>query len=113
MFRYPKRKLRKLISRGEYEQAVELGDSLESELGRDPDFLFIMGSLFYIVEDDRRCISYLERSLKVLPGDTEALQLRTNAHLRLGERAEARKCCDLLLEADPGNQEAARIRDQL
>lgn len=113
MFRYPKRKLRKLISRGEYEQAVELGDSLEPELGRDPDFLFIMGSLFYIVEDYRRSVSYLERSLKALPGDTEALQLKTNAHLRLGERAEARECCDLILEADPENQEAARIRDQL
>lgn len=113
MFRYPKRKLRKLISRGEYAEAAELGRSLEPELGRDSDFLFIMGSLFYIVEDDRAAVSYLDRSLEALPGDTEALRLKTNAHLRLGERARAAECCDLILEADPGDAEAARIRAQL
>lgn len=113
MFRYPKRKLRKLISRGEYEEAAAFGRSLEPEFGDDPDYLFIMGSLFYIVEDDRECVSYLDRALRALPGDTEALQLKTNAHLRLGEREEARRCCDQILESDPGNGEAARIRAQL
>lgn len=113
MFRYPKRKLRRMVSRGEYAEAVAFGRSLEPEFGRDADYLFIMGSIFYIVEDDRLALSYLERALEALPGDTEALQLKTNAHLRLGERAEARECCDLILEADPGNGEAARIRSEL
>ena len=113
MFRYPKRKLRKLVARGEYAEAVLLGRSLEPELGGDHDFLFIMGGIFYIVEDDVQALSYLERSLEALPGDTEALQLKTNVHLRMGQRDEARRCCDQILEADPGNAEAARIRGQL
>ena len=29
LFSYPKRKLRKLINEGEYEQAIELGNDLE------------------------------------------------------------------------------------
>lgn len=113
MFRYPKRKLRKMVSRGEYAEAVEFGRSLEEELGADPDYLFIMGSVFYIVEDDGQSLSYLERALRAMPGDTEALQLKTNVHLRLGQRDEARACCDQILESDPGNGEAARIRAQL
>ena len=41
-FSYPKRKLRKLINEGEYEQAIKFGDELESKFSSDPDFLFIM-----------------------------------------------------------------------
>ena len=42
LFSYPKRKLRKLISQGEYEKAIELGGELESKSPKDPDLLFIM-----------------------------------------------------------------------
>ena len=49
LFSYPKRKLRKLISQGEYEQAIEFGNELEAKTPKDPDLLFIMGSMFYIL----------------------------------------------------------------
>ena len=49
LFSYPKRKLRKLINEGEYEQAIELGNDLEEKFSDDPDFLFIMGSMYYIL----------------------------------------------------------------
>ena len=39
LFSYPKRKLRKLISQGEYEKAIEFGNELEVKFSKDPDFL--------------------------------------------------------------------------
>ena len=46
LFSYPKRKLRKLINEGEYEQAIKFGNELEQKFSNDPDFLFIMGSMY-------------------------------------------------------------------
>ena len=46
LFNYPKRKLKKLIHDGEYEQAIEHAKSMEDKYSDDPDFLFIMGSMF-------------------------------------------------------------------
>ena len=49
LFSYPKRNLRKLINDGEYEQAIEFGNQLEQKFSNDPDFLFILGSMYYIL----------------------------------------------------------------
>ena len=53
LFSYPKRKLKKLITQGEYEKAIEFGNELEPKFSKDPDFLFIMGSMFYILNDEK------------------------------------------------------------
>ena len=50
-FNTPKRKLKKLIQNGDYKEAIELGDEIEEKYANDPDYLFIMGGLFYILED--------------------------------------------------------------
>ena len=52
LFSYPKRKLRKLITQGEYEKAEEFGQELEAKFSKDPDFLFIMGSMYYMLNDE-------------------------------------------------------------
>ena len=46
LFNHPKRKLKKFIHDGEYEQAIEHAKSMEDKYSDDPDFLFIMGSMF-------------------------------------------------------------------
>ncbi len=51
LFSYPKRKLRKLVKKGEYKEAVEFGKNLENQNPNDADLLFIMGSIFYILKD--------------------------------------------------------------
>ena len=38
LFRYPKRRLRKLVKEGEYKEAVEFGKSLEEKNPNDPDY---------------------------------------------------------------------------
>ena len=49
LFNHPKRKLRKFIENGEYEEAIHFANTLEEKFAKDPDFLFIMGlSLIHI-----------------------------------------------------------------
>jgi len=52
LFSYPKRKLRKLIKEGEFEEAIALGNSMEEKYQYDPDFIVIMAaySTFYKIQ---------------------------------------------------------------
>ena len=61
LFSYPKRKPRKLINEGEYEEAIRFGNQLEQKFSNDPDFLFIMGSMYYIQNEEKKNTS-LHRS---------------------------------------------------
>ena len=80
LFSYPKRKLRKLISQGEYEQAIEFGNELEAKNPKDPDLLFIMGSMFYILNDEKKTLHYIDRVLEINPYDVESLSLKLRVH---------------------------------
>ena len=39
---YPKRKIKKLLRDGEYDEAIAFGKSLEEKFAEDHDFMFIM-----------------------------------------------------------------------
>ena len=57
LFSYPKRKIRKLIQKGEYAEAINLGKSIEAEYSNDHDFMFIMGSAYSLVDEARKSIT--------------------------------------------------------
>lgn len=113
LFRFPKRRLRKLIQQGEYEKAMGFGNSLEPKFSRDTDFLFIMGSMYYMVGDAQRALHYFDRSLRIEPDDVETLHLKANVHLHLEEHGAALECCRRILAKDPGHREASQIADAL
>jgi tetratricopeptide (TPR) repeat protein len=113
MFTYPKRHLKKLIKSGEYVEALEFGTSIESKFSGDKDFMFIMGSLYYILEDGKKALPYFEKSLKLDSTDVESLMLKTNAHLLLQLKEEAVKCCKRILEIQPDNYEAHGLLEKL
>lgn len=113
LFRYPKRRLRKMVQKGEYAEALQFGRSIESEYIEDHDFLFIMGSIHYIMETPRDAVSYLDRAVSLQPNDIEALMLMTNAHLSLGQRQEAASCCMHMLKIVPDHTEAKSILAKL
>ena len=73
LFSHPKRKLRKLIKEGEFEEAIALGNSMEEKYQYDPDFIFIMASIFYILQDPKKTLRYLERVLEINEYDTEEI----------------------------------------
>ncbi len=113
LFRYPKRHLRKLIEKGEYKEAIEFGESLEEKFSNDSDYFFIMGSIYYILEDAKNTLYYFDKSLEINENDIETLLLKANVHLYLKELNPVIDCCEKVLEIDPKNSRAQEILDSL
>ncbi len=113
LFRYPKRRLRKLVKEGEYKEAVEFGKSLEEKNPNDADLLFIMGGLFYILKDAKPALNYFDRVLEIIGIDQETLLLKANVHVFLKEFDIAIECCNKVLEVNFDNMEARNLLERL
>lgn len=113
LFKHPKRRLKKLLKDGEYDEAIAYGRDLESEYSDDHDFMFIMGSAFSIVDDFKRALPYFEKALELDEADVENLSLKTNAHLALEQKDEAIDCCRRIVKLDPKNEEAQALLEEL
>ena len=113
LFSYPKRKLRKLINEGEYEQAIEFGNELEEKFSADPDFLFIMGSMFYMLKDEKNSLHYINRVLEINEYDVEALSLKLRIYQFLKNDEIVIDCCKKLLKVDSDNFEVREILESL
>jgi tetratricopeptide (TPR) repeat protein len=110
---YPKRHLRKLIRQGEYRQAIEFGHSIEGRFAGDADFNFIMGSIFYILEDAQKAMGYFDASLKIDDRDVETWLLKGNIHLFLKEKQDVLECCNRILDVEPDHAEAQALLEKL
>ncbi len=113
LFRYPKRRLKKLIREGEYVEAIEFGNSLESKFSNDPDFMFIMGGVYVILEDVKKALPYYEKAVQLDNNDVETLKLKTDVHLALQQKDEAIDCCKRILELEPKNYKAQELLEEL
>jgi len=110
---YPKRHLQKLIQKGEYMEAIEYAKSMESKFENDYDFWFIVGGIYFIVDDAKKAISLFEKSLALKDDDVETLMLKTNAHLFLKQKEEAIQCCKKIIQIEPDNFEAHGLLEKL
>ena len=110
---YPKRHLRKLINKGDYAEAIEYAKSIELNFTDDPDFWFIVGSIYSILEDAQKALTFFEKSLALKDDDVETLIIKTNAHLSLGQKDEAIQCCRRIIEINPKNFEAQDLLKKL
>ena len=113
LFSHPKRKLRKLIKEGEFEAAIALGNSMEEKYQYDPDFIFIMASIFYILQDPKKTMKYIERVLEINEYDTEALGLKLRVHQHFKENAKVIECCKKILEIDSDAYAVRAILNEL
>jgi len=113
LFSHPKRKLRKLIKEGEFEEAIALGNNMEEKYQYDPDFIFIMASIFYILQDPKKTLRYLERVLEINEYDTEALGLKLRVHQHFKENAKVTECCKKILEVDSDAYDVRAILNEL
>ena len=113
LFKQPKRRLKKLLRDGEYTDAIAFGKNLESEYSDDSDFMFIMGSIYFIVDDAKNALPYFEKSFQLDADDVEMLTLKTNVHLALEQKDEAMDCCRRIIKLEPKNSEAESLLDQL
>ncbi len=113
LFRYPKRRLKKLIREGEYVEAIEFGKSLESTHSDDPDFIFIMGGVYFILEDAKKALPYYEKAFQLDDNDVETLKLKTDVHLALQQKDKAIDCFKLIIKLEPKNYEALELLEEL
>ena len=113
LFRYPKRRLKKLLTDGEYAEAIEYGKSLEPKFSGDSDFMFIMGGVYFIVDEAEKALPYFEKSFQLKPDDVETLKLKTDVHLALQQKDEAVDCCRRILKLQPKNYEAKELLEKL
>jgi len=113
LFKKPKRHLKKLLRDGEYDEAIAFGKNLESKYSDDADFMFIMGSVYFIVDDAKRALPYFEKAFQLDKNDVELLTLKTNVHLALQQKNEALDCCTRIIALEPKNTEALQLRDDL
>jgi len=113
LFSHPKRKLRKLIEQGEYEKSIEFGNELEEKFSQDPDFLFIMGSMYYILNDEKKTLHYIDRVLEINPYDVESLSLKLRVHQFLKENDVVIDCCRKILDVAPDNFEVRDLITEL
>ena len=110
---YPKRKIKKLIAAGEYVEALSLGKKLEKKYVNDHDFMFIMGSTYFMVEDAQNALDYFDKALVLKHNDVETLKLKTNTHLMLSQKQEAIKRISDIHEIDPNDVDAQLLFDKL
>jgi len=113
LFSYPKRNLRKLIRNGDFKEAIEFGNNLEEKYSQDHDFLFIMGSMFYILEDPKMTLHYIDRVLEISEYDVDALSLKLRVHQHLKENSVVIECCKKILSVKPDNYEVKDILTEL
>ncbi len=113
LFNYPKRNLKKLVKNGDYVEALEFGKSLAEKFSNDSDYMFMMGSIYFILEESKKAITYFEKALEINPDDIETLTLKTNAHLSLQQKDEAIVCCKKIISLDPINYEAHGLLEKL
>ena len=113
LFKHPKRRLKKFIRDGEYADAITFGKNLESDYSDDSDFMFIMGSIYYILEDFKQALPYFEKSFQLNDSDAETLRLKTNVQLALEQKDDAIDCCYRILKIDPKNSEAQDLIKEL
>lgn len=110
---YPKRHLQKLISKGDYSEAIEFAKGMEEKYQDDYDFWFIVGGIYFILEDSKKAIYYFEKALLLKNNDVETLMMKTNAHLFLEQKEEAIECCKRIIEIEPDNYEAHGLLEKL
>ena len=113
LFSYPKRNLRNMINEGEYEEAIRFGNQLEQKFSNDPDFLFIMGSMYYILNEEKKTLRYIDRVLEINVYDVESLSLKLRVHQHLQENDVVMDCCKKILKVDSDNFEVRDILDEL
>lgn len=102
-----------MIQKGDYKEAIEFGESIEKKHQDDPDFLFIMGSIYYILEDAKIALYYFDRVLDLRQNDVEALLFKAEIHVFLKEKEQAKSCCNKVLGVEPDNKRALEILDHL
>ena len=86
---------------------------MEEKYQFDPDFIVIMAGIFYILQDPKKTLQYVERVLEINEYDTDALGLKLRVHQHLKENYKVIECCKKILEIDSDAYDVRTILNEL
>ena len=107
------KEFKKLLKDKKYPEALKSGLSLLESVPHHHDALFMVGSIYYLKENYKTALSYLNRSLEIGEYDIDALLLKAYSHQKLSEKKYAISCCDKIKEIDPKNKSVLQLLEQL
>ena len=84
-------------------KAVKLLEDLTKNFPARPQFELTLGKAYLAVDDCPKAETTLDRVLTLLPGDAEAILLRSALHLKDGQPADAIRLTQALLTSHPNN----------
>lgn len=108
------KEFKSLVKSKKYDDALRCGSEYIRKIGdHNHDLFFAMGSIYYMKGRHADAISYLDRALEIGSYDAEALLLKAESHLMLGQDKPAVKCYKKILEVDPKNRDVAEVLRRL
>ena len=72
-----------------------------------------MGSMYYILNDEKKTLHYIDRVLEINEYDVESLSLKLRVYEYLKENEVVIECCKKILRVDPDNFQVRDILDEL
>jgi hypothetical protein len=72
-----------------------------------------MGSMYYILKNEKKTLHYIDRVLEINEYDVESLSLKLRVHQYLKENDIVINCCKKILKVDSDNFEVRDILDEL
>ncbi len=109
----PRRKLRKLVKEKKYDEALKFGHEIEKSLKHDPDILFIIGTIYFIIGDAQKTISYMNKTLEIGQFDIDALSIKASIFLNQKKKSQVIECCEKIRVIDPKNKALKEIEQEL
>ena len=109
----PRRKLRKLVKEKKYDEALKYGHEIEKSLDHDPDISFIIGTIYFIIGDAQKTISYMDKTLEIGQFDIDALAIKASVFLNQKKKSQVIECCEKIREIDPKNKALKEIEKEL
>ena len=76
LFNNPRRRLRTLVKKKKYDEALEYGHGIEKGLEHDPDIAFIIGTIYYIKGDPEKTLEYMDCLLYTSPSPRDRTRSR-------------------------------------
>ena len=109
----PRRKLRKLVKEKKYDEALKYGHEVEKSLDHDPDISFIIGTIYFIIGDAQKTISYMNKTLEIGQFDIDALSIKASVFMKQKKKSQVIQCCEKIREVDPKNKALKEIEQEL
>ena len=72
-----------------------------------------MGSMYYMLKDEKKTLHYIDRVLEIHPFDVESLSLKLRVHQFLKENDIVIDCCKKILDVAPDNFEVRDLITEL